>query len=116
MAHGKLSSGQLARLAFLETLPTKFERINRHIEEMAALRADDMQTKNLARLLDSLRNEAHGLSLTSLADTLGMMGALARRSGGLQMRVRGLRDGLVSLRTNYEGAIRAATRMEDSKD
>jgi len=106
MAHGKLSSGQLAQLAFLETLPTKFERINRHIEEMATLRADDMQTKNLVHLLDSLRNEAHGLTLTSLADTLGMMASLARRGGGRQMRIRGLREGLVSLRTNYEGEMK----------
>jgi hypothetical protein len=37
------------------------------------------------------------------------MSMLARRSGGLQMRLRGLREGLVSLKINYEGAVRAAS-------
>jgi hypothetical protein len=38
------------------------------------------------------------------------MAMLVRRGGGLQMRVRGLREGLVSLKANYEGSLRAATR------
>lgn len=113
---GKLSSGQLAQLDFLKTLPSRFERIHRQIEEMAVLKADDLQVKNLARSLDNLRNEAQGLVLTSLADTFGMMAALARRGGGLQMRVRGLREGLIGLRTNYEGALRAASRPEETGD
>jgi hypothetical protein len=40
------------------------------------------------------------------------MGMMARRGGGLQMKVRGLREGLGSLKTNYEGALRAATTPE----
>jgi hypothetical protein len=41
-----------------------------------------------------------------------MMSNLARRGGGLQMKVRGLREGLMSLKTNYEGLLRAASRPE----
>ena len=108
----KLSSAQQAQLAFLETLPGRFERIHRQIEEIASMRADDTQVRNLCRMLDECRNQAGTLSLGPLSDTFGRMSMMARRGGGLQMKVRGLREGLGSLRTNYEGALRAATTPE----
>ena len=112
----KLSSRQQAQLAFLQTLPPKFQRIHAVIEEMASLRADDVVVRGLARLLDEIKGNAGGLSLTGLADTAGLMGTMARRGGGLQMKVRGLRELLQSLQTNYEGAVRAASTPEASGD
>jgi len=108
----KLSSRQQAQLAFLQTLPPKFQRINAVIEEMASLRADDVVVRGLARLLDEIKGNAGGLSLTGLADTAGLMGTMARRGGGLQMKVRGLRELLGSLKINYEAAMRSATTPE----
>lgn len=105
----KLSSAQHAQLAFLGALPARFERIHRQIEEIASMRADDTQVRNLCRFLDECRNQAGTLNLGPLADTFGRMSMMARRGGGLQMKVRGLREGLVSLRTNFEGAHRAAS-------
>jgi hypothetical protein len=40
------------------------------------------------------------------------MGTMARRSGGLQVRVRGLREQLGSLKLSYEAALRDATTPE----
>ena len=40
------------------------------------------------------------------------MGTMARRGGGLQMKVRGLRELLGSLKINYEAAMRSATTPE----
>jgi hypothetical protein len=37
---------------------------------------------------------------------------MARRGGGLQMKVRGLRELLGSLKINYEAALRSATTPE----
>ena len=108
-----LTGAQQAQLAFLETLPSRFERLHRQIEEIASLKADDTQIRGLCRLLDECRNQASTLNLGPLADTFGMMSMLAKRGGGLQMRVRGLREGLVSLKANFEGAMRAATRVEE---
>lgn len=105
----KLSPRQQAQLAVLEPLPRRFEHLHRLIEEMAALRADEALQRQLARNLDELKAQTSGIGLTGLSETLGMMGMLARRSGGLQMRVRGLREGLASLKINYEGALRSAT-------
>jgi hypothetical protein len=76
------------------------------------MRADDTQIRNFCRLLDECRNQAGTLSLGPLADTFGRMSMMARRGGGLQMKVRGLREGLGSLKTNYDGALRAATTPE----
>lgn len=108
----KLSAAQHAQLAFLETLNARFERIHRQIEEIAAMRADDTQVRNLSRLLDECRNQAGTLNLGPMADTFGRMSMMARRGGGLQMKVRGLREGLVSLKTNFDGAYRAASTPE----
>jgi hypothetical protein len=108
----KLSSRQLAQLSYLETLPPKFGRIHSVIEEMAGLRADDVVVRGLIRLLDKIKAEAGALSLTGLAETAGIMSTMARRGGGLQMRVRGLRELLGSLKINYEAARRAATTPE----
>ncbi|MGH7526987.1 MAG: hypothetical protein ACREMX_09820 [Gemmatimonadales bacterium] len=108
----KLSSRQQAQLAFLQTLPPKLHRIHAVIEEMATLKADDAVVRGLARNLDEIKGNAAALSLTALADTAGLMGTMTRRGGGLQMKVRGLRELLVSLKFNYEASMRSATTPE----
>jgi hypothetical protein len=108
----KLSSRQLAQLAFLQSLPPKFGRIHAVIEEMAGLRADEAVVRGLGRLLDQLKAEAGALSLPGLSETAGIMSTMTRRSGGLQMKVRGLRELLGSLKINYESSMRAASTPE----
>jgi hypothetical protein len=108
----KLSSRQHAQLAFLETLPPKFQRAHKTIEQMGALQADEAVVRGFCRMLDEVKAGAAGLSLGALADTAGIMATMARRGGGLQMKVRGLRELLGSLKINYEGALRAATTPE----
>lgn len=108
----KLTSRQQAQLGYLQSLPPKFQRIHAVIEEMTTLRADDVVVRGLARLLDEIKGNASGLSLTGIADTAGLMGTMTRRGGGLQMKVRGLRELLGSLKINYEAAMRSATTPE----
>jgi hypothetical protein len=109
----KLSSRQQVQLAFLQTIPPRFPRMLAVIEEMGALRADEVVVRGFARQLDQLRAQAQSLNLSRLADTAGLMGTLARRSGGLQVRVRGLREQLASLKLSYEAALRDATTPEE---
>ena len=97
---------------YLQTLPPKFQRIYAVIEEMATLRADDVVVRGLARMLDEIKGNAGSLSLTGLSDTAGLMATMTRRGGGLQMKVRGLRELLGSLKINYEAAMRSATTPE----
>lgn len=105
----KLTARQQAQLAVLEPMPRRFELLHRMIEEMAGLRADESLQRKLVRNLDELKAQAGAIGLPALAESAGVMSMLARRTGGLQMRIRGLREGLVSLKINYEGALRAAT-------
>jgi hypothetical protein len=103
----KLTSQQQLQLEVLESLPQRFELAHRLIEELALLRADDTMIRRLCRLLDEGKALAGSINQSALADTMGMMGMLARRGGDRRMKVRGLREGLASLKINYEGAIRA---------
>jgi hypothetical protein len=103
----KLTPQQQTQLAILETLPPKFEVVNRIIGEIETLHADDAQIRRLCRLLDTGKSAANSIGQTALADTMGIMTTIARRGGDVRMKVRGLRDGLASLKTNYEGAVRA---------
>lgn len=112
MAKLSLSGAQQAQLVYLGSLPPKFERIHRLVEEIANLQGGEMTVKTLCRILDELRNQAASLTLNSLADVFGMMSMVARRGGGLQMKVRALREGQAGLKVNYEGALRQASTPE----
>jgi hypothetical protein len=120
MAKLNLSGAQQAQLLFLNSLPPKFERIHRLVEEIANLQGGETTVKTLCRILDELRNQASMLLLNPLADTFGMMSMIARRGGGLQMKVRALREGQASLKTNFDGALKAAStpegKPEDEED
>ena len=109
MAAQKLSSRQQAQLAYLQTLPPKFKRMHSVIEQMASLQVDDSALRSFIRSLDQLKAGAAALSMTSLADTAGLMATMARRGGGVQTKVRGLRELRGSLKIGYEGALRQAT-------
>lgn len=112
----KLSSRQQATLAVLETFPRRFDQIHRRIEEMSSVRADEAFQRQLARMLDEMKAQAASVGEGALADTLGMMATLARRTGGLQTRMRGLREGFGSLKINFEGAMRSASTPESEVD
>jgi hypothetical protein len=104
----KLTARQLSQLAFLQTLPPKFQKAQGVIEQMAAMQADDSVVRGFGRLMDEIKANAQALGLGGLADTAGLMGTMSRRGGGLQVKVRGLRELLGSLRINYDGALKQA--------
>ena len=108
----KLSSRQQAQLAYLQTIPPKLDRVHSVIESMSALHADDVMVRGLGRLLDEVKGNAQALGLTGIAETCGLMGTMSRRGGGLQMKVRGLRELLGSLKINYDAALKVATTPE----
>ena len=104
----KLTSRQQAQVAVLQSLPAKFAQMHRLIEEMAGARADISVVRRLCRLLDEGKGATSGVGLSAMTQTMGTMGMLARRTGGETMKVRGLREGLASLKINFDGALRAA--------
>lgn len=108
----KLTSKQLQQVQFLQTLPPKFQRASGVIEQMASQKADDSVVRGLCRMLDEVKANAQANGLGGVADAAGIMGTMARRGGGLQLRVRGLRELLGTLRANYEGALKRASTPE----
>ena len=108
----KLTPRQQAQLAVLDALPPKFEQMHRLVEEIAGMRVDETVVRRLTRLLDESKAATNSVGLTALTETMGIMAMLARRTGGHQMKVRGLREGIGSLKINFEGALRSASMAE----
>ena len=108
----KLTPRQKAQLGVLESLPAKFQQIHRLVEEIAGMRVDESVIRRLTRLLDESKAATNSVGLTALTETMGVMAMLARRTGGHQMKVRGLREGMGSLKINYEGALWSASMAE----
>jgi hypothetical protein len=111
----KLTSKQLQQVAFLETLPPKFQRMNGVIEQMATAKADDTSVQGMCRILNEVKANAQAYGLAGIADAAGIMGTMARRNAGVQMKVRGLRELLGTLRQNFEGALKKASTPEREK-
>ena len=105
----KLTPRQIAQLAWLDTVPPKFDRMKRIIETLATHQADESQLRSLARTLEELKAQASSVNITPLAEGFGYMAMLLRRSGGHQTRVRGLRELLAGVKINFEGAYREAS-------
>lgn len=109
---GKLTPRQQAQLAWLESLHPKLERAARIIEQMATMQADESQVRSLGRMLMELKAQAGSMNITALAEGFGTMATMLRRTGGLQLRVRGLRELLAGAKINLEGAIHIASTPE----
>ena len=84
---------------------------------ISTMQADESQVRGLGRMCDELKAQAGSLNLTPIGDGFGYMGMMLRRAGGLQVKVRGLRELLAGVKINLEGAIRtAATPERDAKE
>lgn len=113
----KLSARQQSQLAFLELLPPRFQRFANVIEQMSAPKVDESLVRGLIRQLDEMKSGASQLGMNGLADAASQMASMARRGGGQQVKVRGLRGGLGVLKMNFEGALKkASVPMADSED
>lgn len=108
----KLTARQQAMVAVLETFPAKFAQIHRLIEEMASPHVDVSVQRRLTRTLDEMKIGAQSVGQVGLADSLGALATLGRRTGGVQTRARGLREGFGGLKINFESAMKAATKPE----
>lgn len=112
----KLSSRQQAQLGFLDAQLPKIQRIHSLIEKLNSPSDSDSAGKSLVRMLDELKSGASGLGLTGITQTAASMSSLARQTGGLHIRIRGLREGLAGLKINCDGARKAASRPEAPKE
>jgi len=108
----KLTARQQAQLAFLERLPPKIQKLNATIEQMAGGQADDVSIRQLIRACDEMKAGSSQLGINALADAAGSMASMGRRGGGMQVKVRGLRDLLASVKHSFDAAMKKATTVE----
>ena len=108
----QLSAKQQAQITFLEALPPKIQRVTSIVEQMNNARLDETLVRSMIRTLDESKAWAGQLSINGLADALGAMASTARRGGGLQVRIRMLRDQLGGVKQHYESALKKASVPE----
>jgi chemotaxis protein histidine kinase CheA len=108
----KLSARQQAQVAFLERLPPKIQKLNATIEQMAGGQADDVTIRQLVRTCDEMKAGASQLGINALADASGGMASMGRRGGAMQVKVRGLRDLLASVKHSFDAAMKKATEPD----
>jgi hypothetical protein len=108
----KLSSRQQAQLVFIDAQIHKIQRIQSLIEKLNSPSEAESAGRSLVRMLDEVKSGSAGLSLSGVSATAAVMSGLARRGASLQIRIRGLREGLASLKINMDGARKAASKPE----
>jgi chemotaxis protein histidine kinase CheA len=112
----KLSARQQAQLAYLERLPPRIQKLQATIEQMAGGQADDVTVRQLIRACDEIKAGAAQLGINALADAAGGMASMGRRGGGMQVKVRGLRDLLASVKHSFDAAMKKATTEESDHE
>ena len=105
----KLNSKQQAQLQFLEPFGRQLVSMASTIEQMSAPKCDEQIGRNLLRIASSSKVQCMGLGLARLADNLGQLEALARRTGGGVSRIRSMREVHTALKQAYDVAFKAAT-------
>ncbi|HYT72873.1 MAG TPA: hypothetical protein VEK78_15915 [Gemmatimonadales bacterium] len=113
----KLTADQVRRkeevLAFLKTT----DHVGSLVTELDSNRAAKSQVienicERIARELSHMRQRALTTNIGTIADVAGTMSVMAGRGGGIDMKIRGLTDGVSSLRMQLDWALKQATTPE----
>ena len=120
MAQAKLSANQLRRIEEVQGFITALAHIKKlvlELESSKAARVPVIQnlSSQIARELSQMRQRAIQANIGTLADVAGSLSLTAGRSQGLQMKLRILHEGLVSLGFQLDHALKAASTPEEPR-
>lgn len=120
MAPTKLSANQLRRIEEIQGFLTAFAHIKKlvlELESSKAARVPVIQnlSSQIARELAQMRQRAIRANVGTLADVAGSLSLTASRSQGLQMKLRMLHEGLVSIGFQLDHALKAASTPEEPR-
>jgi hypothetical protein len=111
----KLSPAARSRLANLEMLSEKVHRVHALVEMYATARSRPEQYLiPMGRLFGKLRMEFMGAGLDAMSQLCGSMETVARRGLAPASKVRILREGVGSLRFQYEMEQRAIIAEDEA--
>jgi hypothetical protein len=116
----KLTVDQLRRIEEIEEYQKVVDHTHHLVQELGANRA--APTIVLARICEAISRDMSKMrqrSLTSnigtIADVAGALAVMASRGGGLNMKLRGLEDGVNSLKLQLDHALKMASTPEETK-
>ena len=78
----------------------------------APAKALDKICELIARDMSQMRQRALLSNIGTIADVAGALAVMAARGGGMSMKLRGLEDGVHSLRMQLEHALKMASTIE----
>jgi hypothetical protein len=116
----KLTADQERRAEEIYQYQRSVEHVAKLLAELEANRAGKaMFISNIcsamARELAQMRQRALSSGVGTIADVAGAMSVMAGRGGGIAMKIRGLTDGVHSLRLQLDQALKHATTPEPPK-
>ena len=120
MADTKLTANQLRRIEEIQGFMTALAHVKKLVLELDSSRAARVQviqgiSSQIARELSQMRQRAIRANIGTLADVAGSLSLTAGRSQGLQMKLRILHEGIVSLGFQLEHALKDASTPEEKK-
>ncbi len=119
MAGKKVSPAQAARIEQVNAFLHVANHVKGMVAELDANRAARSQLidnlcGSIARDLTHLRQRALTANIGTIADVAGSLAVMAARGGGLNMKIRGLTDGMNNLLIQLDHALKQAMAGEDS--
>ncbi len=120
MAQAKLSANQVRRIEEIQGFMTALAHIKKlvlELESSKAARVPVIQnlSSQIARELAQMRQRAIRANIGTLADVAGSLSLTAGRSQGLQMKLRILHEGIVSLVFQLDHALKEASTPEQPR-
>jgi len=114
---GKLSADQQRRVDEILQFQRTVDHVAKLVAELEGNRAAkasylDNLCETIARELSQMRQRALTANIGTIGDVAGAMSVMAGRGGGIFMKIRGLNDGLSSLRMQLDVTLKQAMTPE----
>ena len=120
MAEPKLTPLQLRRIEEIEGFLRSVTLVKKLVGELESNRAARPQlledlSGRISRELLKLRQRAIAANVGTVADVAGSLATMSKRSQGLLMKIRGLKDGVASLEFQLDRALAVAKTPEEKR-
>jgi len=117
----KLSAGQARRVDEVEAFQRTVAKVRGLLAELESNRAAKTSIvqglcAQIARELSQMRQRALTANIGTVGDTAGAVAVMATRSGGLNMKLRGIADGLNSIDIQLDQSLKSALAPEKSQE
>jgi hypothetical protein len=111
----KLSAEQVARIEQIQAFLKAVDHVAKLVTELDSNRAAKATIlvgicESIARDMSHMRQRALSANVGTIADVAGSMSVMAGRGGGIDMKIRGLKDGVNSLRLQLDMALKQAMK------